>query len=101
MEQHPAPDDPLLPLLVLLDLRMPKVDGLDVLRAIRAHPIWKRIPVIVMTTSRENRDIETAYQIGANAYIVKPVEFGPFAEVVRAIHVFWVLTNEAPFPDAR
>lgn len=100
MAQHPLPTDPLLPLLVLLDLRMPKVDGLDVLRAIRQHPIWKHVPVIVMTTSRENRDIETAYQIGANAYIVKPVEFGPFAEVVKAIKVFWVLTNEGPFAEA-
>lgn len=97
--QHPAPTDPLLPLLVLLDLRMPKVDGLDVLRAMRQHPIWKLIPVIVMTTSRENSDIETAYAIGASAYIVKPVEFGPFAEVVKAIKVFWVLTNEAPFSE--
>lgn len=99
MALHPAPTDPLLPLLVLLDLRMPKVDGLDVLRAMRQHPVWKQMPVIVMTTSRENRDIETAYAIGANAYIVKPVEFGPFAEVVKAIKVFWVLTNEPPYPE--
>lgn len=98
--RHPQPSDPLLPLLLLLDLRLPKVDGLDVLRAVRRDPIWKHVPVIVMTTSRENRDIATAYEIGANAYIVKPVEFGPFAEVVKAIKVFWVLTNMAPFPDA-
>jgi CheY-like chemotaxis protein len=98
MAQHPSPSDPHLPLLVLLDLRLPKVDGLEVLGAIRQHPIWKHIPVIVMTTSRENRDIETAYAMGASAYIVKPVEFEPFARVVKAIKVFWVLTNEAPFP---
>ena len=99
MAQHANPSDPHLPLLVLLDLRMPKVDGLEVLRAFRQHPNWQKVPVIVMTTSRENSDVQTAYGLGANAYIVKPVEFAPFAEVVKAIQVFWVLTNAAPFPD--
>jgi hypothetical protein len=94
---HASPDDPEFPLLVLLDLRLPRVDGLDVLRAARLHPVWKKVPFVVMTTSRENHDIETAYELGANSYIVKPVEFNTFAKVAKTIKVYWILTNEPPF----
>ncbi len=99
IEAHPTPNDPGLPLLVLLDLRLPKVDGIEVLRRTRQHPVWKQIPVVVVTTSRENTDISRAYELGVNSYIVKPVNFTAFAEVVKQIKFYWLLTNEPPFPD--
>jgi CheY-like chemotaxis protein len=101
IEAHPTPDDPNLPLLVLLDLRLPKVDGVEVLRQARQHPVWKRIPVVVVTTSRENSDISRAYELGVNSYIVKPVDFASFTAVVKQIKFYWLLTNEPPFPDAK
>jgi CheY-like chemotaxis protein len=97
---HPSPDDPNLPLLALLDLRLPKVDGIEVLREARQHPVWKKIPFVVVTTSRENADISKAYELGVNSYIVKPVDFPAFAEVVKQIKFYWLLTNEPPFPQA-
>jgi hypothetical protein len=100
MAAHARPDDAALPLLVLLDLRLPKVDGIDVLRQARQHPVWKRIPFVVVTTSRENVDISRAYELGVNSYIVKPVDFPAFAEVVKQIKFYWLLTNEPPFADA-
>jgi len=99
MEQHSSSIDTQLPILVLLDLRLPKVDGIEVLRQARNNPIWKQVPIVVLTTSRENRDIETAYQLGVNSYIVKPVDFQAFAEVVKTIKVYWLLTNELPFGE--
>lgn len=99
IEAHPTPNDPDLPLLVLLDLRLPKVDGIDVLRHARQDPVWKQVPFIILTTSRENSDIGAAYQLGVNSYIVKPVDFGSFADVVKHIKVYWLLTNESPFPE--
>jgi two-component system response regulator len=98
IDAHSSPDDPELPLLVLLDLRLPKVDGIDVLRHARQHAVWKQVPFIVLTTSRENSDITHAYELGVNSYIVKPVDFTSFAEVIKSIKVFWLLTNEPPFP---
>jgi CheY-like chemotaxis protein len=98
---HTKPDDPSLPLLVLLDLRLPKVDGIDVLRQARQLPVWKQIPFVVVTTSRENADISRAYELGVNSYIVKPVDFPSFAEVVKQIKFYWLLTNEPPFPGGR
>jgi CheY-like chemotaxis protein len=97
---HASAADPQLPILVLLDLRLPKVDGIEVLRRMREHAVWQQVPVIVLTTSRQNTDIESAYRLGVNSYIVKPVEFLAFAEVARSIQVYWLLTNEPPFPDA-
>ena len=97
MGVHGSPEDPLLPLLVLLDLRLPKVDGIEVLRQARRHPIWKQVPIIVLTTSRENSDIQAAYDLGVNSYIVKPVLFPSFAEVVKTINLYWLLANVPPF----
>jgi CheY-like chemotaxis protein len=97
IDAHQAPDDPSLPLIVLLDLRLPKVDGIDVLRDARQHPVWRQIPFVVVTTSRENTDISAAYELGVNSYIVKPVDFPAFAEVVKRIKFYWLLTNEPPF----
>lgn len=93
-----GPAHPAFPLLVLLDLRLPKIDGIDVLRYARQQPVWRQVPFIVLTTSSENADISAAYQHGVNSYIVKPVDFVSFAEVVKHIKVYWILTNEAPFP---
>jgi CheY-like chemotaxis protein len=97
---HGTADDPSLPLLVLLDLRLPKVDGIEVLRVARERQVWKQVPFVVVTTSRENTDITKAYELGVNSYIVKPVDFSAFTEVVKQIKVYWLLTNEPPFPSA-
>ena len=97
MEEHHSPADSQLPILVLLDLRLPKVDGIEVLRYARGHPVWKQVPIVVLTTSRENKDIEAAYQLGVNSYILKPVDFLAFAEVAKTIKIYWLLTNEPPF----
>ncbi len=98
IEDHGNPEDPSLPLLVLLELRLPKVDGVEVLRQARQHPIWKQVPCVVVTTSREDTDISRAYELGVNSYIVKPVDFVAFTEVVKQIKFYWLLTNEPPFP---
>jgi CheY-like chemotaxis protein len=94
---HATPEDPQLPAVVLLDLHLPKVDGIEVLREARLHPVWKKIPFVVLTTSRENSDISKAYELGVNSYIVKPVNFAAFAEVVQHIKAYWLLINEPPF----
>jgi CheY-like chemotaxis protein len=101
MASHPTPEDPSLPLVALLDLRLPKVDGIEVLRYARQHAVWKQIPFVVVTTSRENVDISRAYELGVNSYIVKPVGFAAFAEVIKQIKFYWLLTNEPPFPDGQ
>ena len=99
IDAHPERDDPHLPLLVLLDLRLPKVDGIDVLRYAREHSVWKQIPFVVLTTSSENADVDRAYELGVNSYIVKPMDFSEFAAVVKNIKIYWLLTNKSPFPE--
>jgi CheY-like chemotaxis protein len=84
------------PALVMLDLKMPKVDGLEVLRTIKADPVLKSIPVVVLTSSREQRDLVESYEHGVNAYVVKPVEFEKFLNAVKQLGLFWVLLNEPP-----
>ncbi len=84
------------PKLVLLDLKMPRVDGIEVLRHIKADERTRVIPVVVMTSSNEERDVTESYRLGANSYIVKPIEFGSFLEVVAKIGLYWVLTNRVP-----
>lgn len=85
-----------LPKVVLLDLKLPKVDGLEVLRRIKADPHTRSIPIVVLTSSREERDIVESYQLGVNSYIVKPVDFEQFTEAVRQLGLYWVLLNQAP-----
>ena len=81
---------------MMLDLKIPKIDGLDVLRTIKADPTLKRLPVVVLTSSREQRDVVQSYELGVNAYVVKPVEFEHFAEAVKQLGLFWLLLNEPP-----
>ena len=84
------------PKLILLDLKMPKVDGLQVLRSIREDPRTKFIPVVVMTSSREEKDIVESYSLGVNAYVVKPVGFDAFTKAVAELGLFWILVNQPP-----
>ena len=84
------------PALVLLDLKMPKVDGLEVLRQIRSDPQLKLIPVVVMTSSRQEQDLLESYKLGANAYVVKPVKFNEFVNAVKQLGVFWAIINQPP-----
>lgn len=84
------------PKLVLLDIKMPKVDGIEVLRRLKAEAATQKIPVVVMTSSNEERDVVESYRLGVNSYIVKPVQFDAFMETVAKIGLYWVLTNRAP-----
>jgi CheY-like chemotaxis protein len=85
-----------LPVVILLDLKLPKVDGLDVLGEIREHPQFCTVPIVILTTSSENSDIQTAYQLGANSYIIKPVDFEKFMEVTEQIQIYWNDLNTPP-----
>lgn len=89
---RPASD----PAVVLLDLKMPKVDGLEVLREVRADARLRRIPIVMVTSSREEQDLVRSYERGVNAYVVKPVDFHTFADAVRRLGAFWALLNEPP-----
>jgi two-component system response regulator len=84
------------PKVILLDLKLPKVDGLEVLRAIKGDPRTKIIPVIVLTSSKEEKDIVESYRLGVNSYILKPVDFDKFVDAVRDIGYYWLLLNQSP-----
>lgn len=84
------------PKIILLDLKMPKVDGIEVLRKIKAEELTRKIPVVVLTSSKENPDIEKAYSLGANSYIVKPVDFDGFSKAIAELGFYWLLLNESP-----
>lgn len=85
-----------LPVLILLDLNMPRIDGLTVLRTLKAHTSLRRIPIAVLTTSLEERDIQSAYDAGANSYIAKPVDFDRFIDMARQIELYWCVINKLP-----
>lgn len=86
----------ILPQLVLLDLKLPKVDGMEVLRQLRADPTTRRLPVVILTSSREEDDLMRSYDLGANSYVRKPVDFNSFAEVMQQLQLYWLVINEAP-----
>ena len=89
------------PKVILLDLKLPKVDGLEVLRRIKADMTTSMIPVVVMTSSREERDLIESYRLGVNSYIVKPVDFQQFSDAVQQVGLYWVLLNQPPAAPAR
>ncbi len=84
------------PAVVLLDIKMPKLNGLEVLERMKADPLLKLIPVVMLTSSREEPDLELAYRLGVNAYVVKPVDFAQFVGAVRQVGAFWAVLNEPP-----
>jgi two-component system response regulator len=88
-------DTSVLPQVVLLDLKLPKVDGLAVLRAIRGDERTKRLPVVILTSSKQERDLLDGYELGANSYVRKPVDFTAFAEAVRHLGLYWLVLNES------
>jgi len=88
------------PKVVLLDLKLPKVDGLEVLRQVKSDPRTKAIPVVILTSSKEEKDMVNGYQLGVNSYIQKPVDFDKFRETVKHLGLYWVLVNEPPPPNA-
>ncbi|MCU6433363.1 response regulator [Undibacterium sp. Jales W-56] len=93
---YSARDTSDLPMLILLDLKLPRVDGLQVLRQIRASNLTRRIPVVILTSSNEEQDLATGYDLGTNSYIRKPVDFHQFAEVIKQLGMYWLVINEAP-----
>jgi CheY-like chemotaxis protein len=88
-----SPDNPVV---VLLDIKMPKIDGLQVLEAMRADETLKQIPVVMLTSSREEKDLIESYRLGVNAFVVKPVNFGDFLSAIKALGMFWAVVNETP-----
>lgn len=93
---YAARDPAMIPEVVLLDLKLPKVDGLEVLRRIRADARTRRLPVVVLTSSKEERDIVSSYDHGANSFVRKPVDFAEFLEAARQLGLYWLVVNEPP-----
>jgi two-component system response regulator len=93
---HAGRDIRVMPQVILLDLKLPKVDGLEVLTRIRADDRTRLLPVVVLTTSREQKDVMESYQLGANSYVRKPVDFSQFIEASRQLGLYWLVLNEAP-----
>jgi CheY-like chemotaxis protein len=90
------PGEKQMPELVLLDLKLPKIDGLELLKRIRDNSRTRRLPVVILTSSNEEQDLIRSYDLGANSYIRKPVDFKEFAAAVQQLHLYWLLLNEAP-----
>lgn len=90
------------PAVVLLDLKLPKVDGLEVLQTVKSDAMMRQIPVVMLTSSREERDLMRSYELGVNAFVVKPVDFNAFFEAIQDLGMFWAILNEPPprFPDS-
>lgn len=90
-----------LPKVILLDIKMPKVDGIEVLKQLKARESSKSIPVVIMTSSKEEEDIINSYELGVNSYVVKPVDFEGFARAVSQLGMYWLLTNQSPLPSTK
>jgi two-component system, response regulator len=99
--KHTGRDESIAPALVLLDLKLPGLDGLEVLRQIRANPNTSRLPVVILSTSKEERDLADSYDLGANSYIRKPVDFTPFAQTIEHMGLYWLVMNEPAPPKGR
>ncbi len=94
---HPGKNgEVVLPRVILLDIKMPRVDGIQVLKQIRSDDRTRLIPVVIMTSSKEEQDIVTSYQLGVNSFVVKPVEFAAFAKAVSDLGLYWLLVNQSP-----
>lgn len=93
---HAGRDRSVRPQVVLLDLKLPRVDGLEVLRRMRAEPATRLVPVVVLTSSKEDRDLVESYRLGANSYVRKPVNFVEFVEAARQLGLYWLVLNEVP-----
>jgi len=94
--QYAERDNDTRPRIILLDLKLPKVSGLEVLREIKADPVHRMIPVVILTSSKEEKDIIESYKLGVNSYIVKPVDFDKFVDAVRDLGLYWLLLNQQP-----
>jgi len=99
MNAHSVITDPQLPVLVLMDLNLSRLDGASVLYQARQKPVWKQIPIIIMSTSREDQDIRRVNGLGGNSYIIKPLGFESFVDVVKRIKAYWLQTSALPFPE--
>ncbi|HEV2354706.1 MAG TPA: response regulator [Puia sp.] len=89
------------PKVILLDIKMPKVDGIEVLRRLKSHEASRAIPVVIMTSSKEEQDLISSYELGVNSYVVKPVDFEGFAKAVSQLGLYWLLTNQLPMPSTK
>jgi CheY-like chemotaxis protein len=98
---HTGRDTTIQPHIILLDLKLPRIDGLEVLRRLRADPLTSLLPVTILTTSNEEQDVLKSYQLGANSYIRKPVDFGQFMEAVRQLGLYWLVLNVPPGNHSR
>ena len=98
--QYGARDVNELPVVVLLDLKLPKIDGLEVLKRLRANPVTKTLPVVVLTSSKEQSDVAACYEYNCNSYVRKPVDFNQFAEAVKQLGLYWLVLNE-PAPSRK
>lgn len=100
-EATPGHEASVLPVLILLDLKLPRISGIEVLQRLRADERTKIVPVVILTTSREEQDLIDGYRFGANSYIRKPVDFNKFVEAVRQLGLYWLVLNESPSPSER
>jgi two-component system response regulator len=98
---HAGRDPKVMPEVVLLDMKLPKIDGLGVLRRMRADERTKRLPVVVLTSSKEEKDVISSYDLGANSFVRKPVDFGQFIDAARQLGLYWLVMNEPPPPSVR
>ena len=96
---HTERDASEMPVLILLDLKLPRIDGFGVLRRIREDSRTRRIPVVILTSSNERRDVTSGYDLGTNSYIRKPIDFHEFTELIRQLGLYWLVTNEPPPTD--